>query len=218
VPGAAARASHALPAVSASTPDAGAIREAKAALREEALAARIALDPEARRVLSLAIAERVARLPEFRAAAVVHAYVGARDGEVETRDLIARALRAGRRVICTRVVRHPRALEHYEITGLDELAPSAGGLWEPDPARCRRADPAEARVVLVPGLAFDRAGGRVGYGAGYYDRFLAGLRATTVGLAYSLQLRDAVPREPHDVTLDLVITELETIDVRARPA
>lgn len=198
------------------------VRAAKAALRAEALALRAVLDPEIRRVLSLSIGERVVRSQAYREARVVHAYIGAVDGEVETRDLVERALRAGKRVICPRAERRPRRLEHYEIASLDDLEPAAQGLWEPAPARTQQVPPEALAqlldLVLVPGIAFDRHGWRVGYGAGYYDRFLSGVRATTIGLAYSLQLRDAVPHEPHDVPLDRIVTEAETIDARAERA
>ncbi len=198
--------------------DQQATRAAKAAIRAEALAARRALDADARRALSLSIAERVTRLDAFRRASVVHCYIDARDGEVATRDLVARMLRSGRRVVCPRAERRPRRLEHYAIRLLDDLEETALGLWEPDPARARTVDPAEAELVLVPGIAFDPLGWRIGYGAGYYDRFLATSRAETVGLAYSLQLRAAIPHEPHDVPLDRIVTEIETIDCRAARA
>lgn len=198
------------------------IRTAKAALRAEVLEMRRALDPEVRHVLSLSIGERVARLPAYREARVVHAYVGAVDGEVETRALVERALRAGKRVLCPRVARRPRRLEHYEIASLDELELTAFGLWEPVPARARHLPADELAglldLVLVPGIAFDRHGWRIGFGAGYYDRFLARVTATTVALAYSLQVCDAVPHEPHDVPVDRIVTERETIDARAERA
>ena len=156
----------------------------------------------------------MARLDAYRRAAVVHTYVGALDGEVETRDLIARALRGGKRVLCPRAERGPRRLEHYEIRSLDELEQTALGLWEPNPSRATPADPADADLVLVPGIAFDRRGHRIGYGAGYYDRFLATCGATTVGLAYSFQVREALPHERHDVPVNVIVTEVETIDAR----
>lgn len=194
-------------------------RAAKAALRAEMLSVRRALDPDVRRVLSLSIAERVVRMPAYRAASVLHAYIGSVDGEVETRDLVARALRAGKRVICPRAERRPRRLEHYEITTLGDLEFTSFGLWEPSIARTRHVPADELAttldLVLVPGIVFDRHGWRIGFGAGYYDRFLASVAATTSALAFSLQLRAAVPHEQHDVPLDRIVTEAEVIDARA---
>lgn len=111
------------------------------------------------------------------------------------------------------MVRRPRGLASYAIGSVDDLVEGERGLREPDPARCAAVD-GGFDLILVPGLAFDRRGGRVGYGAGFYDRFLATTAATKVALAYSLQLFDAVPVEPHDHAVDRILTESETIDCR----
>lgn len=114
---------------------------------------------------------------------------------------------------CPKVVWRPRGLASYAVSSLGELIVGERGLLEPDPDR---AEPIgeEIDLVLVPGLAFDRNGGRIGYGAGFYDRFLAGTPAVKVALAYSLQLIDAVPVEPHDVPVDRILTEEESIVCR----
>jgi 5-formyltetrahydrofolate cyclo-ligase len=95
--------------------------------------------------------------------------------------------------------------------------PLASGVWgirEPRP----EAPQVDPDILLVPLLAFDRAGGRLGYGGGYYDVTLAGLRSrkavTAIGLAFALQEIAGVPTTPHDATLDLVLTEQEIIDLR----
>lgn len=130
--------------------------------------------------------------------------------EVATRPILERAWAGGKRVACPRVEWRPRGLASYEVTALDELSEGRRGLLEPDPDR---TEPVEERfdLVLVPGLAFDRRGGRIGYGAGLYDRFLAGTGALKVALAYSLQVLDSVPVEPHDVPVDRILTEQESI-------
>ena len=186
--------------------------EAKAAIRAQALERRRALDEDVQRTLSLAIEQRLVRLDLYRQARAIHTYVDARDGEVGTRELIRRAIHEGKRVFVPRVERSPRRLDHYEITSLHDLEPGTFGLLEPNRERSRLVDPAEADLVLVPGLAFDRSGWRIGFGAGDYDLFLAGLEAPRVGLAFSLQLHDALPHEEHDIPMDLVVTEAEVID------
>lgn len=75
------------------------------------------------------------------------------------------------------------------------------------PAKAESVDKHSLDLVLLPGLAFDGQGYRVGYGKGYYDRFLAGTRAVRVGICYSFQLFSALPREPHDLAADFVLTE-----------
>lgn len=188
---------------------------AKAAIRARALERRRALQGDVQRTLSLAIEQRLVRLDLYRRARAIHTYVDARDGEVGTRELIRRALHEGKRVFVPRVERSPRRLECHEIASLHDLEPGTFGLLEPNRERARLVDPAEADLVLVPGLVFDRDGWRIGFGAGDYDRFLADLAAPRVGLAYSLQIHDALPHEEHDVPMDLVVTEGEVIDCRA---
>ena len=80
------------------------------------------------------------------------------------------------------------------------------GMLEPDPA-CPALSPGEIQLALVPGLAFDRSGGRLGRGGGYYDRWLTGFSGLTAALCRDAQLVDAVPRLPHDLGVDLVLTE-----------
>jgi 5,10-methenyltetrahydrofolate synthetase len=188
---------------------------AKSGLRRDYLARRRAMDAAARTALSERIAARLFALEPYREARVVHLYVGAVDGEVETRAIALDALQQGKRVACPRVVRSPARLEHYEIRSLAELVESPRGLWEPDPARARPIAPAAIDVVLVPGIAFDRQGHRIGFGAGYYDRFLAAVAAPKIGLAYSLQIVERVPHSPRDVPVDWIVTEAETIPCRA---
>jgi 5-formyltetrahydrofolate cyclo-ligase len=99
-------------------------------------------------------------------------------------------------------------------------APLMAGVWgirQPEPA----APAVSPDILIVPLLAFDRAGHRVGYGAGYYDRTIAALRAAqpvlAIGLAFAAQEIAAVPATPHDAPLDLVLTEREVIDFRSIP-
>lgn len=185
----------------------------KAEIRAAMLARRAALEPGEREARSAAIAERLYRTPAWAAARTVHAYVGI-DAEVATGPILDAARAAGKRVACPRVVRRPPGLASHAIAGPGDLVEGPRGLLEPL-AECALVEPGEIDLVLVPGLAFDRSGGRIGYGAGYYDRFLATTPAERVGLAFSLQVVDRVPREEHDVDVDRIVTEDETIDCRA---
>ena len=189
--------------------------EKKAAIRRRLMAERRALEPSDRDAWTEAIAARLERLAAWRDARVVHAYVGAIEGEVATREIVRRALAAGRRVVCPRVAWDPPRLESYAIRSLDELVEGRRGRWEPDPAHAEPVPDAALGLVVVPGLAFDRRGWRVGFGAGLYDRFLSRVDAPTVALAFSLQILDRLPVEPHDVPVDWIVTEGETIACRA---
>ncbi|CAN5841475.1 5-formyltetrahydrofolate cyclo-ligase [soil metagenome] len=188
---------------------------AKAAIRARLLAERSGADAAVRDAWSAAIADRLGELPLWREARVVHTYVGAVQGEVATRGIVRRALAEGKTVACPRVRWRPRGLDSFVIGSLDELVESRRGLWEPDPARDDPIESPALDLVLVPGLAFDRRGWRVGFGAGLYDRFLSGVSAPRVALAFSLQLVDSLPVEPHDEPVDWIVTEGETIACRA---
>lgn len=191
----------------------------KAALRRRLRDERAAIDAKDGSRWSAAIAERVLAHPAVQAATTVHAFVGALPGEVDTEPLLQRLLDGGRRLVCPRV--EGDALTHYVVDDLARLAAGPMGLREPDPHRCAPADLATIDVVLVPGLAFDEAGRRLGMGRAYYDRFLAFLSPTTttaIGLAFELQVVDRVPVAQHDVPVDWLITEDRTIDCRAARA
>ena len=179
------------------------------------LVRRTSVDDAERRAWSKRIEDRLAGLDVWRDAAVVHTYVGAVPGEVATRGIVARALREGKTVVCPRVRWKPRGLDSFAVGSLGELTESSRGLWEPDPRRAAPVDDGELDLVLVPGIAFDRRGWRIGFGAGLYDRFLAGVAAPRVALAFSLQIQDSLPVEPHDEPVDWIVTEGETIACRA---
>ncbi|MEW6220022.1 MAG: 5-formyltetrahydrofolate cyclo-ligase [Thermodesulfobacteriota bacterium] len=181
----------------------------RAALRRRVLAARDALPAAARQEKSQLIAEHLLASPLLAAARTIMAYVAFRS-EVATLPLIAALLAAGRTVAVPRtLIAARRLVPHRLATPETDLAPGAYGIGEPVPERTPVLDPGGIDLVLVPGSVFDPAGGRLGYGGGFYDRFLARdcPRATTVGLAFELQVVAQVPLLPHDRRLDYVVTE-----------
>lgn len=136
--------------------------------------------------------------------------------EVETSLLLRHCLLAGKTVSVPLAVPEISGLQAVQLTDPDvELSPGYLGILEPvsQLAVKARVDATTIEVVVLPGVVFDRAGHRLGYGGGYYDRFLANEapQAFRVGLAYSLQVIESIPAEPHDVPLDLLITERETL-------
>ncbi len=184
------------------------LAEQKRHVRQQALACREA--QEDRDGLSLRIAQRLLGLAAYQHARTVMLYIGVRH-EVRTRHIAADAAARGRRVVvpfCS-----GRELGLFELRDWDELEPCRFGLWEP--ALESRADPSrhvnvsDLDLVIVPGVAFDRNGARLGYGRAYYDRLLRRTRpdATLVGLAFECQLFPRVPTGRRDVPMDLVITQ-----------
>jgi len=187
--------------------------EAKSALRRVILARRDALDPGLRTHHSRAALDRMRRLPSFREAPVVLAYASF-GSELDTRALLDDVLGGGRALVLPRVDRQARRLVLHEVRDLAaDLLPGTWGIPEPAPARCRRVAPDEVEFVLVPGVAFDPDGGRVGYGAGFYDRLLGEWPAPLpplVAAAFELQIVPAVPVLPADHRVDVVVTESRT--------
>lgn len=186
--------------------------ETRTALRARILAARDTLSPEERQRKSLAVTERLLTLEEFAGARHVFAYVSFRS-EVETLNLIAQCLDKGVTVSVPLTLPAERRLRPYAITdpGRD-LVPGYCSIPEPLPT-LPLVDPGDIEVAVTPGSVFDLSGGRLGYGGGYYDRFLhtAAPQALRIGLAFDLQVVAAVPLESHDQQLDYLITETRTL-------
>lgn len=185
----------------------------KDALRKELLARRQALAPDVRERCSHAAQEALIGSAAFAAANQILIYIAFR-GEVGTERIARAAVAAGKGLVLPRVVKEPRGLVLHAYSGDPAtLAPGAYGIMEPRPAWPVLA-PAEVDLVVVPGVAFDRSGGRLGYGGGYYDRLLPGLRhARLVGLAFECQVVDRLPHDPHDMSVDGLATELGYTDM-----
>ena len=179
---------------------------AKARLRDLCLARRAALTAAERRRMSAAIAEHVCAMPGFRDRRTIMLYL-ALPQEVQTEAILAESRRQGKRV--TVPVVKPHGLVAAALpAGQPQLLPGPFGILEPA-AGTAIVPPEDIDCVLVPGIAFDRRGARLGFGKGYYDRFLRRLPATTqvCGLAFSLQIVEHVPALPHDVRMQSLGTE-----------
>lgn len=157
--------------------------------------------------------DRVMSMPQYDSAATVMWYVSVRD-EVRTGPAIESALRSsrdgGKRVVVPFCV--GQSLQCFDLRRIDDLATGRYGIAEPrsqyrDDAS-RWVDPREIDLIVVPGVAFDANGGRIGHGKGYYDRFLPLTRPETmlVGLAFDPQIVPAVPMQSHDRAMDAVVT------------
>ncbi|MDP6978268.1 MAG: 5-formyltetrahydrofolate cyclo-ligase [Myxococcota bacterium] len=172
------------------------------------------IDPEEAAVRA---AEHVCSLPEFESAAVLALY-SATSTELGTRHVFEVARDMGKRCVYPRCT-DAGTLEFAEVSALEALVEARFGILEPPP-EFSVLDLAELDLVLVPGLAFDPAGRRLGRGAGYYDRALAGMEASVspsslIGFAYSVLLIDSVPVESHDRGMDAVVTERGVLRVES---
>ncbi|MDI6871818.1 MAG: 5-formyltetrahydrofolate cyclo-ligase [Bacillota bacterium] len=199
-------------------------------LRRQALAARKALPPEVRLKAGEAIAERFLALPEVQGARVIALYLALPD-EVPTLPLINRLRRRDNPpLLVAPVILPERRMAMYPLPpDLSELRPGPFGVPEPPTAGCQPVPLESLEVLVVPAVAFDLEGHRLGYGAGYYDRYLAPLkvqkavdpasppafpapasgRPLLIGLAFAHQLLPAIPAADHDLEVDLIVTEAE---------
>jgi len=153
-----------------------------------------------------AIVERLKTLPAFTSAEAFLCYVSSKDNEVDTHGLLDWLLHA-RRTVLVPISEPDGTLLWSRIRSLDVLLPGRFGILEPrEPAR-RIMRPPPSSVVIVPGVAFTSDGCRIGYGGGYFDRFLAQYGGPVVALAFDLQIVSSFQVETHDIPMDFVVTE-----------
>ena len=184
--------------------------ESKEDLRARMKRGRTALSMIEAAELSARIAERVLAVPEFIRAKRVFCYASAA-GEVDTRGLMREIIFSGRELYLPRVKRGKK-IDAVRLASIDDLIAGPYGISEP--AGDESIEPGCLEVLLVPGVAFDRRGGRLGMGAGCFDRFLPLCKGLVIGLSYDLQIIDRVPATERDMRMDMVITETHTYDCR----
>ena len=187
----------------------------KESIREEIKRKREELSREEVEEKSKLIKENLFSLPEFQAAKTAAFYVALKkSNEVETEQMIKDSLAMGKQVLVPITDLIENKIFFSEITNYDDLVPGSFGILEPLP-EVRKIYPYEAvRLAIVPGVAFDLEGHRIGYGLGFYDSFLSRLTKyiPKIGLAFEMQIMENLPEESHDVTLDKIITEERIIE------
>ena len=140
-------------------------------------------------------------------------FYAAKGNEVRTENMIKESIRMGKKVAVP-VMRKERTLSPSLLTDYDtELTIKRFGILEPREKCLRFIKPEEIEIVIVPGVAFDRCGGRIGFGKGFYDNFLKemGNKAHTIGIAYQFQIVDKLPVNESDISIDIIISEDEVI-------
>ena len=183
----------------------------KQRLREEHLAAREALSEQERSVLDDRITQKLLAISEYVEATTVLTYVSV-SSEVSTRMFIECALRDGKTVAVPRCL-PGHCLEFVVITSLDQLVAASFNLLEPSKdLSALTEDQMNDSICIVPALLVDTKGYRLGYGAGFYDRFLSTYPGKKICLAYQQSLsRTTLPHTAFDVAVDVVITESEVL-------
>jgi len=147
----------------------------------------------------------------YKKASVIFIFVSF-GGEVDTHQIITRAISDGKIICVPRIQSKATGIEVFKINGLAELKPGYYDILEPL-EKCPEVDSENIDLIIMPGVAFDRLGGRVGYGAGFYDIFLNKMnrKVDKIALAYQFQVLDEVPMNELDATIDGIITEAEII-------
>lgn len=178
-------------------------------IRKSTIAERGALPKEVVAEKSNLITAKLVELPEYEQAQTLMVYIDFRN-EVQTRNIIQHALSHGKRVTIpvTDVKQKrltPSLLKHFP----GDLTPGTWGILEPKPQSFRPVAPEEIDLVLVPGVAFDVQGNRLGYGGGFYDRFLPRTKPDTIyiALAFELQVKNNVCPGDYDVPMHMLVTE-----------
>lgn len=175
----------------------------KTELRASMRARRAALSQQEQREAAQAVYEQLMAFELYQRANVVMAYMACR-GELSLEAVIGDALARGKTLLLPRC-EAAGVMTARRIRTMDDLAPGAYGLLEPK-EECAVAMPQEIDLILVPGVAFDHDGNRLGQGGGYYDRFLGKSGARRVGVCYTFALMEQMTCETHDIAVDDVIT------------
>ena len=191
------------------------LRQYKNDLRREMRGVRKMMSPALRQEKDRLIFQRLIRLPQYQTAHTLICYVSS-PREVGTLSLICHALENGKKVAVPRCVPGTHLMEMFYIRSLDELTPGSYDILEPSPKapRCRSW---KNSICIVPAFCNDREGYRLGYGGGYYDRFLSKYTGVTVGINYSECIRDSICHGRYDIPIQMVMTERELIRIKPLP-
>lgn len=182
------------------------IRKVKSDLRNGFKDKRTGMTEEVKIAMDSEIQSRFLTLRQYMYCKTVFTYVS-KDIEVDTIALIRAAWANGKRVAVPRCVTDTREMDFYYITSIDDLEEGAFGVLEPITDKCEKVTDFSSGLCIVPGLSFDAEGYRLGYGKGYYDRFLSKFHGDTVGLCYSNCIKWKLPHGYYDRPVDMIVTD-----------
>ena len=171
-------------------------------IRAAAIRGRRALSHEDITEKSSAISTRL--MPFLKKANTVMCYIAAFN-EPRTADIIRQLYAAGKRIVVPVSDASTCTIHPSYLSSPDRLKKGEYGI--PEPLEYIPAEIEDIDISIIPGIAFDKSGMRIGFGMGYYDRFLSDFKGTKIGLCYELQLYDSIPHDSHDVPMDIIITE-----------
>lgn len=183
----------------------------KAEIRNKYLLKRNKMPESSRKPRNKRIFQYLSEMWEYQAAGLVLSYVSM-GSEISTRDIIDDALSKGKTVAVPYCIPGTKDMDFYKISSVNELKEGSFGILEPEPEETRRITEYSNSICILPGLVFDRYGYRIGYGGGYYDRFLAdkyscGQNTAKVGICYSSLVRLRLKTDKYDIPADYVVTD-----------
>lgn len=185
----------------------------KKILREKVLQKRADLSPKSIIEYSDIIAEKLYKMDSYKEAKTIMSFISF-DSEVNTHEIIKRSISHNKSIVVPITIPKTKELRVSEVLDFSELELGYYNILTPKKEYIRFIDPSTIDLILVPGVVFARNGYRVGYGGGYYDRFLSKFekKVDKIGLAFDLQVTDEVPTDSFDIPVDLIITEKEIIN------
>lgn len=183
------------------------ITELKTKLRKQCKSLRLNMDKRERKCADSDIFERTVKLINDIRPMQIFCYISSPLLEVDTMRLLEYLFSENSAVAVPKCTDRNGNMRFYFIKKFDCLEVGAYGILEPNSNICREAYPDDKTLCIVPGLSFDRFGRRMGFGKGYYDRFLRNFSGISVGLSYECCIRDEIPHEAHDAVMDYVVTE-----------
>ena len=181
------------------------IRKYKQSIRESQKKARAEMDKDKKAELDRCIAANVRKLREYAPATTLLVYVST-PIEIDTRGIIENAWADGKKVAVPRCIPDTRDMEFHYITSFDELSPGCFSVLEPDETLPIVTD-FTGCLMIVPGMQFDMNGYRLGYGKGYYDRYMVRFRGSSAGICYSHELKPFMHHGRYDRSVDMVVTD-----------
>lgn len=181
------------------------IRKYKQSLRQGSRLRRSEMEPQEKKKLDADIAANVRRLNEYRPAKTLLVYVST-PIEVDTKGIIEAAWADGKRIAVPRCIPDTRDMEFHYITSFDELSPGTFSVLEPPETNEIVTDFSDC-LMIVPGMQFDMNGYRIGYGKGYYDRYMVRFTGRSAGICYSSELKPYMHHGRYDRTVDIIVTD-----------
>lgn len=194
----------------------------KKRIREDLLNKRNSIDPDEKKAKERSIEKKLFELEEFKKSESILLYASFRS-EVDTMNYLQDVIHLNKKLILPLVDHDNRRLNLFEVKDVSELIPGYMGIQEPGILKDREVSLTGIDLVVIPGTGFDTNGNRLGYGGGYYDRLLSyeskmlskAEHIITIALAFEEQIGDKIPAEPHDIRVDIIITDKRVISCKA---